>query len=100
MPLRRTAPPTWAIDRRRLLGIRIAEARRAAALSQEQLGDLVGVERRTIQRYEAGNRDPRYTDLLLIARALGAPLAELVREEERPPLRREEQGPPSGPPAP
>ncbi|MFF9639371.1 helix-turn-helix transcriptional regulator [Streptomyces bacillaris] len=84
MPLRRTAPPPWAIDRRRLLGVRIAEARRAAALSQEQLGDLVGVERRTIQRYEAGTRDPRYTDLLLIAHALGAPLSDLVRPEGLP----------------
>ncbi|QQZ56843.1 helix-turn-helix transcriptional regulator [Streptomyces microflavus] len=84
MPLRRTVPPPWAIDRRRLLGIRIAEARRAAGLSQEQLGDLVGVERRTIQRYEAGSRDPRYTDLLLLAHALGTPLPDLVRAEGPP----------------
>ncbi|MFH9761299.1 helix-turn-helix transcriptional regulator [Streptomyces anulatus] len=84
MPLRRTAPPPWAIDRRRLLGQRIAHHRRTAGLSQEQLADRVGVERRTIQRYEAGSRDPRYTDLLLIARALDAELADLVREEDPP----------------
>ncbi|MBT2379043.1 helix-turn-helix transcriptional regulator [Streptomyces sp. ISL-111] len=82
MPLRRTAPPPWAIDRRRLLGQRIAHHRRTAALSQEQLADRIGVERRTIQRYEAGSRDPRYTDILLIARALGATVADLVRDEE------------------
>ncbi|MFJ6319723.1 helix-turn-helix transcriptional regulator [Streptomyces californicus] len=80
MPLRRSAPPLWAIDRRRLLGQRIAHHRRAAGLSQEQLADRIGVERRTVQRYEAGSRDPRYTDLLLIAAALEADLAELVRE--------------------
>ncbi|WP_405611444.1 helix-turn-helix domain-containing protein [Streptomyces sp. NBC_01508] len=80
MPVRRTALPEWAIVRRRELGQRIAAARRAAGLSQETLGHRIGVERRTIQRYEAGARDPRYSDLLLIARALDTPLAELVRE--------------------
>ncbi|MEU3203585.1 helix-turn-helix transcriptional regulator [Streptomyces cyaneofuscatus] len=99
MPLRRTAPPPWAVDRRHLLGLRIGELRRAAALSQEQLADRIGVERRTIQRYEAGSRDPRFTDLLLIAAALDASVVDLVREE-RPPVRREQQGPPSNPPAP
>ncbi|WP_318196924.1 helix-turn-helix transcriptional regulator [Streptomyces sp. MCL20-2] len=84
MPLRRTAPPPWAIDRRRLLGQRIAHHRRNAGLSQEQLADRVGVERRTIQRYEAGSRDPRFTDLLLIAAALGGTVEDLVCEEGPP----------------
>lgn len=44
------------------------------------LADRVGVERRTIQRYESGERDPRFTDLLLISDALGTTVAELVRE--------------------
>ncbi|MFD9930122.1 helix-turn-helix transcriptional regulator [[Kitasatospora] papulosa] len=79
MPLRRTPLPEWAIARRRTLGQRLATARRNAGLSQEQLGDLVGVERRTIQRYEGGSRDPRFTDLLLIADAIGVPLSDLVR---------------------
>lgn len=50
-------------------------------MSQDQLAELVGMDRRTIQRYEAGKRDPRYGDLLLIAHALGTTVAELVREE-------------------
>lgn len=50
-------------------------------MSQDGLAELVGLDRRSIQRYEAGTRDPRYGDLLLIARALDVPLAELVREE-------------------
>ena len=79
MPLRRTPLPEWAITRRRELGQQLGAARRRAGLSQEQLGDLVGMERRTIQRYESGARDPRYTDLLLIADALEVPLAVLVR---------------------
>lgn len=48
-------------------------------MSQERLGDLIGVERRTIQRYEAGTRDPRYTDLLLLADALDVDVTDLVR---------------------
>ncbi|WP_228181361.1 helix-turn-helix domain-containing protein [Streptomyces anulatus] len=84
MPLRRTAPPPWVIDRRRLLGQRIAHHRRTAGLSQEELGDRIGVERRTIQRYEAGSRDPRYTDLLLVAAVLDVDLADLVRGEDPP----------------
>lgn len=79
MPLRRTPLPEWALARRRELGLRLAAARRKAGLSQEQLGDRVGVERRTVQRYESGERDPRFTDLLLLADALGVPLADLVR---------------------
>lgn len=37
------------------------------------------MERRSIQRYERGERDPRYTDLLLIADALGVTAADLVQ---------------------
>lgn len=50
-------------------------------MSQDQLAELVGLDRRTIQRFEAGSRDPRYGDLLLIAYALNMTLAELLREE-------------------
>ena len=78
MPRRRTPHPPWVLDRRRALGCRIADHRRAAGLSQDQLADRVGVERRTIQRYEAGTRDPGYSDLVLIADALDTPLAKLV----------------------
>ncbi|MFJ5143322.1 helix-turn-helix domain-containing protein [Streptomyces sp. NPDC088707] len=65
--------------RRAALGDRMRELRTAAGLSQDQLADLIGMERRSIQRYESGERDPRYTELLLIADALSVPVAELVR---------------------
>jgi transcriptional regulator with XRE-family HTH domain len=80
VPLRRTPLPEWVTTRRRELGTRLVATRRVAGLSQHQLADRVGIERRTIQRYEAGERDPRFTDLLLIAHALGVPLVDLVRE--------------------
>ena len=78
MPTRRTPYPDWVLARRAQLGRRIAELRREARLSQDQLADRAGVERRSIQRYEGGTRDPRFADLLLLADALGVPLANLL----------------------
>lgn len=79
MPVRRTPLPEDVLERRRALGIRIADLRRSAGLSQDQLADAIGMERRSIQRYEAADRDPRFSDLVRIADALGVPLADLVR---------------------
>ncbi|MFF9197355.1 helix-turn-helix domain-containing protein [Streptomyces sp. NPDC014779] len=78
MPARRTPLPEQVLERRRVLGRRLAELRRAAGISQDQLAAAIGMERRSIQRYEAGTRDPRFTDLVLIADAIGVPLARLV----------------------
>ncbi|MCY0954727.1 helix-turn-helix transcriptional regulator [Streptomyces sp. H27-S2] len=47
-------------------------------MSQDQLADRIGLERRSIQRYESGEQDPRFTDLLLIATALEVPVTQLV----------------------
>ncbi|QER99551.1 helix-turn-helix domain-containing protein [Streptomyces venezuelae] len=69
---------TWT-KRLRRGGHRIRELRTAAGLSQDQLADRIHMERRSVQRYERGERDPRFTDLVLIADALGVTVAELVR---------------------
>ncbi|MFK3734084.1 helix-turn-helix domain-containing protein [Streptomyces sp. NPDC088090] len=79
MPTRRTPLPDWVITRRRDLGQRIAELRRTAGLSQDDLADRIGMERRSIQRYERGERDPRFSELLLVAEALGVDMTDLVR---------------------
>ncbi|MCD2461996.1 helix-turn-helix domain-containing protein [Streptomyces sp. MBT42] len=78
MPARRTPLPESVLRRRAALGQRLRELRTEAGLSQDQLADRIGMERRSIQRYESGERDPRYTELLLIADALGVPVAALV----------------------
>ena len=62
-----------------MLGQRISEHRRSAGLSQDQLADAIGMERRSIQRYERAERDPRFSDLVRIADAIGVPLSELVK---------------------
>lgn len=79
VPTRRTPLPDWVITRRRDLGQRIGNLRRSAGLSQDDLADHIGMERRSIQRYERGERDPRFSELLLVADALGVEVTELVK---------------------
>lgn len=77
MPLRRNPYPDWVLEQRDRLRHRIAARRIEKGYSQDQLAELVGVDRRTIQRIERGERDVRYLDLLLIAHALDTTAAEL-----------------------
>ncbi|MGW6739744.1 helix-turn-helix transcriptional regulator [Streptomyces sp. NPDC055025] len=84
MPRRRTPRPAWVVARQRALGHRIAVLRGALGLSQDQLADRAGLERRSIQRYEGAITDPQFSDLVLIAAGLGIPIEDLVREEPRP----------------
>ncbi|AWT42530.1 MULTISPECIES: helix-turn-helix domain-containing protein [Streptomyces] len=78
MSARRNPRPDWVIDRRIALGHRIADLRHRAELSQEQLAHLASMERRSIQRYENAQRDPTYSDLLLIAHALRVHVTDLL----------------------
>lgn len=55
----------------RALGRRIAAERVAAGLTQEELAKRVGIVRKTMVRYENGERDAPFITLIGIARALG-----------------------------
>jgi DNA-binding XRE family transcriptional regulator len=79
VPTRRNPRPAWVLTQCAQLGHRIAALRSQAGLSQDQLAERAGIDRRSIQRYEAGTREPQYGDLLLIADVLAIPLADLVR---------------------
>lgn len=57
--------------KRRAIGRRLAEARKAAGLSQEDLATKVGVRSGTISRYERGAFQPRTDKLEPIVDALG-----------------------------
>lgn len=81
VPTRRNPYPDWIPPRQRALGHRIAALREDAGLSQDQLAERAGIDRRSIQRYENAVRAPRVTDLWLIAAALGVPVTELLAEE-------------------
>lgn len=56
---------------------RIAAVRKAAGLTQEQLGELVGVRRETIMRLEAGKYNPSLKLAVDISRTVEAPIEEI-----------------------
>ncbi|MFJ6085191.1 helix-turn-helix transcriptional regulator [Streptomyces sp. NPDC092369] len=70
--------PVWSLLRRRDVGERIRAARLHRRLTQEQLAHLIGIDRRSIHRYETARRDPTLSMLLLIADALDVSLSVLV----------------------
>lgn len=59
-------------------GSRIKAAREAAGLTQEQLGEKLGVTGVTIMRYEKNQREPRQKQLERIAAALGIHVLDLM----------------------
>lgn len=71
--------PPWVLDRRRAIGDTVRTVRTARKLSQERLGEMVDLDRKTINRIEQGSYSTLLDHLLLIARALDVPLADLVR---------------------
>ena len=66
-------------DVRKRFGARLRECRRAAGLSQEQLGFAAGLHRTEISLLERGGRDARLSTVARLARALGHEPADLVR---------------------
>lgn len=72
--------PDWVHDRRRAIGDNIRAERKRQKLTQEQLGEMTGLDRKTVNRVEQGH-GTLIDHLLLIAYALDVPLADLVREE-------------------
>jgi transcriptional regulator with XRE-family HTH domain len=72
--------PDWVPARRRQIGDHIRAARTERRLSQERLGELSGLDRKTINRIEQGTHATLIDHLLLIADVLEVPLADLVRD--------------------
>ncbi|WP_406168843.1 helix-turn-helix domain-containing protein [Streptomyces sp. NBC_00996] len=70
--------PEWITERRRELGDRIRELRLHANYTQEAFAEITGIDRRTLQRIEAGESDPRYGHLLRIAAVLDTRVSVLV----------------------
>ena len=77
--MHRDRPPAWVLPRRRVIGAQLREARKAAGLTQEQLGQRANRDAKSISRWENAHRAPDLNDLLVLADALGVPLADLVR---------------------
>ena len=62
--------------------LRLKSARAGKDLSQQELADLVGVSRRTINAIEKGDYNPTIRLCLAICHVLGKTLDELFWEEE------------------
>ncbi|MCX5239851.1 helix-turn-helix domain-containing protein [Streptomyces prunicolor] len=72
--------PEWSVLRRRAVGERIRTVRLHRKLTQEQLANEIGIDRRSVHRYETAQRDPALSMLVRIADALNVPLWLLVSD--------------------
>ena len=66
-------------------GAVLRRLRRAAGMSQEQLGLEAGVQRNFISLIETGQNQPTIGTISRLARALGMKASQLVAEAEREP---------------
>jgi transcriptional regulator with XRE-family HTH domain len=71
--------PARVLARRQAIGDHIRAARTERKFTQETLAELVGVDRKTINRIEQGTHATSIDHLILIADALDTPLTDLVR---------------------
>jgi transcriptional regulator with XRE-family HTH domain len=71
--------PARVLARRQAIGDHIRAARTERKLTQEKLGELTGLDRKTINRIEQGAYATLIDHLILIADALDTPLVDLVR---------------------
>ena len=62
--------------------LRLKSARAGKDLSQQELADLIGVSRQTINAIEKGDYNPTIRLCLAICHVLGKTLDELFGEEE------------------
>ena len=62
--------------------LRLKSARAAKDLSQQQLADIVGVSRQTINSIEIGNYNPTIKLCIAICKALGKSLDDLFWNDE------------------
>ena len=63
------------------LGDRIQQARKKAQLSQEKLGDMVGVTRQTISNWELNITTPDANQLLALSKALQISMDALMEND-------------------
>lgn len=57
---------------------RIAEERKKQNLSQQELGELLGVSQQTISKYEKGTREPDTQTLIKLSRLFGVSVDYLL----------------------
>ena len=64
------------------LGEKILNYRKKLGLSQEELGDKVGVSRQTVSKWEIGQTIPELEKMILLAKEFETTIDELVKDEK------------------
>jgi putative transcriptional regulator len=72
---------------------RITELRRAASMSQAELGGLIGVTRQTVNAIEGGKYSPSLEAAFKIARVLNVPLDDVFQYPRQFPVGRSGERP-------
>jgi transcriptional regulator with XRE-family HTH domain len=67
------------MDMRKLVGRNVRRLRLAKGLSQEQLADDSGFSQQYISMLESGQRNPTVVSVYMLAQALGAEPADLLK---------------------
>jgi transcriptional regulator with XRE-family HTH domain len=62
------------------IGERIQRLRKDAGLSQEQLGEMLGVSRQAVSKWETGESLPELDKIILMAEVFGVTTDEILRE--------------------
>lgn len=70
-------------EKARTLGEVIKRRRTECRMTQEFVAEALGVCRQAVSKWESGASDPSTTNLLALAKLLGAEPEELLREVER-----------------
>lgn len=65
-------------DELEIFGARVREFRRARGLTQHQLAESAGIDRKTINRIENSRYSPSLTNVFAIATALNVPANKLI----------------------
>src|SRR5262249_37570716 len=66
-------------------GARLRELREATGLSQKALADKTGLSQRAVASWELGEREPLWSKVVLLARALGVDCRAFEQEPESTP---------------
>ena len=70
--------PTWTFQDR------IRKAREHAGLKQDELAQLLGVARNTLNRWENGSTNPSENTIILLSEATGIPLSWFYQDDTTP----------------
>jgi transcriptional regulator with XRE-family HTH domain len=68
-------------DELRKLGERVREHRHHRGLTQEALAEALDLSVAYVSLIERGGRNPPYTTVVAIARALGVPMSRIVNDD-------------------